>query len=196
LIKLRWPGVEQFLIPHIARTILPSLTTDPLHALVLLNNLAEAGFLSGSLANVQGGRWKQSLVTSVGGLLERYMAIESVETRRILGQVLHLLPFLSSEGAAFAPSVVAILDSLVINSGSDAQAVQDDFKSTGPWNSSHLLGASLAALVAFDLSVGLESGARADVLDKLEKIVVMWSWNREVLEQVAGLAERWSDEQS
>lgn len=190
LIKLRWAGVEQFVIPHIARTILPSLQVEPLHALVLLNNLAEAGFLTGSLANVQGGRWRQSLVSALEAVLRtKHTATSDVSNKRILGQLLHLLPSLAFEGSAFAPHVQIIVRSIVSRYTDKGNARADFMSDT--WNDSHLLAGALGAIAGFDTAGTLEDEIKQQVSSELGAIIGVWTWNREVLAKASELEQSW-----
>lgn len=191
LIKLRWAGLEQFVIPHIARTILPSLNTEPLHALVLLNNLAEAGLLTDSLTNVQGGRWRKSLVSALAALLESATQLDHTGSgHRVVIQLLHLLPTLPNEGPVFVTNVVKIVDSIRLRHVS-VQSARDDF-ALSACNDSHLLAAALAALEAFDGMQDLEADCKHTITRSLPDILAVWSWNREVLEKLASFSERWS----
>lgn len=166
---------------------MPSLETDPLHALILLNNLAEAGFLSRSLFSVQGGRWRQSLIKSLGLLVDRVMAAGYAETedRRILGQTLHLLSSIATAGSDFIDRISTLVDQLLQRAEGQA-SYRDSWLGQGVWNDAHLLAESLGVMETF-LHGGTE--ARPKLTDQLGVIIQQWSWNRDVMARLAGLIE-------
>ena len=176
--------------------MLPSLSTDPLHTLILLNNLAEAGFLTESLYNVQGGRWRQALTTTIGELFATTVSSDLylVANRRVMGQLLHLLPAMSSEGAGMVARVVDIINGLTGDNASRHE-VETEWETAGPWNKSHLLAVALEAAEAFSTRDDVRSTLREQLLDsgKLFEIAERWSWNREVMGQVASFVELWAD---
>ncbi|WWC59942.1 uncharacterized protein I303_102505 [Kwoniella dejecticola CBS 10117] len=201
LVALKWPGVEQFLLSHIAKTSLPSLSKDPLSTLVLLNNLASAGYLSGGLSNVQGGRWRQSFVASILSLTTqlRQTGLENIDDRRILGQALRLIPALPSDAERFTPHIVALIQlCLKKTKGKEAEDLKAEWESDGAWNESHLVAVLLEAARQVLDSAGLTAAQELRVLlvgeSKLEDIIRTWSWNREVLSAAASLVDRWSSE--
>lgn len=161
--------------------------------MVLLNNLAEAGFLTGSLSNVQGGRWRQALVSALVAQVKSLESTEDIASRRILGQILHLLPSLSSEGEAFAPYIVATIENVVRKpTASDLSTFAND----GPWNDAHLLAEALLAAHAVSHDSAVRAELKRKLLDSgmLATITQRWAWNREVLEQAASLVGMWQDE--
>ncbi|TXT11027.1 hypothetical protein VHUM_01778 [Vanrija humicola] len=195
-IAFKWAGIEQFLLAHIARTALTGLSTDPLPTLVLLNNLASAGFLSGGLSNVQGGRWRQALVTNLAKLLKgiRDGDLELAD-RRVLGQILRLIPYLAGESQHFIDHLMAILDRLnVAASDSEAEA---NWEAAGVWNDAHAVGRVLSSV--YDLVL---RGPTA-VKDKFKNywttnhlpnvLVARYHWNRDILEQTAAFVEHWPE---
>lgn len=169
------------------------MSTDPLHTLVLLNNLAEAGFLTGGLSNVQGGRWRQALVSTLTEQLGRLDSISDVPSRRILGQVLHLLPSLSSEGKSFSLHVLATIERVARSTTADQIA---SFDNDGPWNETHLLAEALLAANAMSHDSTVRANLKEKLLDAsvLATVTTRWAWNREVLEQVASMVEMWQDD--
>ncbi|WVQ83544.1 hypothetical protein IAT38_005685 [Cryptococcus sp. DSM 104549] len=200
LVALKWAGVEQFLLSHVARTSLPSLTTDTLPTLVLLNNLASAGFLSGGLTNVQSGRWRQSLISALVTLLRTLLASPlELADRRILGQVLRLLPALPADAAQFAPHVVDLARRALLSSeGKTSAELEAEWATSNAWNDSHVVGALLRAM---DELVTTQSEGVREVVQGLMvgegwagKVLERWGWNREVLGGVAGHVERWAGE--
>nr|XP_019012391.1 U3 small nucleolar RNA-associated protein 20 [Kwoniella pini CBS 10737]OCF51172.1 U3 small nucleolar RNA-associated protein 20 [Kwoniella pini CBS 10737] len=201
LITLKWPGVEQFLLSHIAKTALPTLSKDPLSTLVLLNNLAAAGYLSGGLSNVQGGRWKQTFISSIVSLVAelRDRRLVDIKDRRILGQVLKLIPALPSDAHHFGPHLASLIRITLENTqGKDVEVVKAEWEEDGAWNDSHILGALLEAARNVSDSASSSTGDELkEVLvgqGKLKDIIEIWSWNREVLSAAELLIGRWSSE--
>ncbi|KAL1410173.1 U3 snoRNP protein [Vanrija albida] len=195
-IAFKWAGIEQFLLAHVARTALTGLSSDPLPTLVLLNNLASAGFLSGGLSNVQGGRWRQALVTNLAKLLKdiRDSDLELAD-RRILGQILRLIPSLAGESQHFIDHLMAILDRLNV-AASDEDA-EGNWEETGVWNDAHAVGRILSSV--YDLVLR----GPTTVKDKFKTywttnhlpnvLVGRYHWNREILEQTAAFVEHWPE---
>ncbi|WVW79710.1 hypothetical protein I302_101680 [Kwoniella bestiolae CBS 10118] len=201
LIVLKWPGIEQFLLSHIAKTSLPSLQNVPLSTLVLLNNLASAGYLSGGLSNVQGGRWRQTFISALAGLLKQLSekGLEIVNDRRILGQILKLIPALPSDADQFAPHLTNLISStLTAINGKEVTDLRDSWSQNGAWNDSHLLGSLLrAAQDTLDSPKAIaDTGLKTLLVDegKLGEIIEKLYWNREVLSACASLVDRGSSE--
>ncbi|WWC87549.1 uncharacterized protein L201_002439 [Kwoniella dendrophila CBS 6074] len=201
LITLKWSGVEQFLLSHIAKSTLPALTNSPLNTLVLLNNLASAGYLAGGLSNVQGGRWRQSFVSSILSLLSqlRQRGLVEVNDRRLLGQLLKLVPALPSDANQFAADIADLINSICDNNkGKGVQVVKSGWEEDGAWNDSHVLGSLLKAandILESPKAVG-DQDLKTLLVDnnKLKDIVEKWSWNREVMKAVSPLVNRWFSE--
>ena len=168
------------------------MAKDPLPVLVLLNNLSEAGYLTGSLSNVQGGRWRQSLVTALGDVLQSAIASprEEVDNRRVLGHVLHLLPSISTEGPRFSAQICDLIKVLASTTRSEA-ALKQQFQEEGPWNSSHLFAQSLQCVENFYFNGEIQDQLKSTIVNAefLASIAGSWSWNREIMERVAFLAE-------
>lgn len=194
-IAFKWLGIEQFLLAHVAKTALGSLVSDPLPTLVLLNNLASAGYLSGGLLNVQGGRWRITLVKGLASLLETLRASSlEVADRRILGQVLQLLPFLSGEGAKFTDDLFELLGRFIPTPDGEAY---ENWRTEGAWNDGHVVGRVLAALHQITLrsSAAVQEGVEQTLVDRdtINVLITQYHWCREVLEQVALLVEHWPE---
>lgn len=194
-IALKWAGVEQFLLAHITKTALGGLETDPLSTLVLLNNLASAGFLTGGLSNVQGGRWRKALVVALASLLAKLSESDlDLDRRRLLGQVLKLLPYLAGEAAQFVEPLLTILGRFV--DGSDTVA-RENWDSQGVWNDSHLVSRILRSL--YDLILrgpkNCSETVKAFFVDNdfFNVLVHKWHWNRDVLEQAAAYIDHWPE---
>lgn len=194
-VAFKWLGIEQFLLAHIAKTALGSLVSEPLPTLVVLNNLASAGYLSGGLLNVQGGRWRSSLVNALVSLL-RQLGDSSLETtdRRILGQVLRLLPYLAGESASFVEYLYQLINRFLKQSSAEFPA---GWRSDGAWNDTHIVGRVLHALYQITLrsSAAAQEGIRAFVVQDnvLPTIIRQWHWSREILEQSSLFVEHWPE---
>ncbi|WRT65418.1 uncharacterized protein IL334_002361 [Kwoniella shivajii] len=198
LIALKWPGVEQFLLSHIAKTSLPSLSSDPLSTLVLLNNLASAGYLSGGLSNVQGGRWRRALISAILSLLTqlRVSGVSDLRDRRILGQVLGLLPALPSDADQFAPHVAGLISMVLEDTkGKGVADARENWAEDGAWNDGHILGCLLRAAqhILDSPKDGVEQDLKSLLVDagKLKEILDKWSWNREIMTVAASLVDHW-----
>ncbi|WWD16787.1 hypothetical protein CI109_101219 [Kwoniella shandongensis] len=203
LVTLKWTGVEQFLLSHVAKTSLPALPSDPLSTLVLLNNLAAAGYLSGGLSNVQGGQWRQALISTLVSLLESLAqtGLRGVNDRRVLGQALKLLPALPSDAEQFTPHVASLLKlSLELSADKDSSTLRSEWKTAGAWNDSHLLGTLLRSTehILASPKEGVEEDVKRLLVTEgqLNAILDKWSWNREIMEAIAPLVERWASDLS
>ncbi|WVR04081.1 hypothetical protein IAU60_001080 [Kwoniella sp. DSM 27419] len=201
LVALKWPGVEQFLLSHVARASLPSLSTDPLNTLVLLNNLASAGHLSGGLSNVQGGRWRQALISALLSLLVslKESGLKGSGDRRLLGQILRLIPALPSDADQFA-SHIGDLTNLALEGATQRTAaeLQGEWQEAGAWNSSHVLGVLLTVSeeLLSNAKGGVETTLKSAIANegRLQAILEKFSWNREILSAIAALIGRWCTE--
>ena len=179
-----------------SRTALPALETSPLAALTLLNNLSSAGFLSGGLSNVQGGRWRKTLLSSVSNLLDRLVTSTNVtESRRQLGQILRLIPALN-DGTSFTPALMRLLQGCVDTATKKGPAgLQKDWEEKGVWNEAHMAANVLRCIT--DLAPMYDelcAPVQEMLLDKegMQVLVDGYAWSREVLEQLATLADQWS----
>ncbi|EJT46124.1 hypothetical protein A1Q1_05335 [Trichosporon asahii var. asahii CBS 2479] len=194
-IALKWPGVEQFLLAHITKTALGGLESDPLPTLVLLNNLASAGFLTGGLSNVQGGRWRKALVAALTRVLTK-LSDSSLDDddRRLLGQVLKLLPYLAGEASQFVEPLISILGRFV--DGSDQEA-QENWDEEGVWNNSHVVGRILNSLYGLILRGPKDCSEKVKAFfvdnDFFNVLIHKWHWSREVLEQAAAFIDHWPE---
>jgi U3 small nucleolar RNA-associated protein 20 len=169
------------------------MATDPLPTIVLLNSLSEAGFLSGGLLNVQGGRWRQGLVSAVRDLLASLASSSLDEAeRRTLGQLLRLLPVLASDGQQYLSTLLDLVRRFTQNADSDtAEATWKE----GAWNDSHLLSAVLkSCIVLARARDDFQTQMQAELLERngLATLIRGWRWNREVLDDVAEFSEMWS----
>ncbi|CAK9786718.1 hypothetical protein CC85DRAFT_329402 [Cutaneotrichosporon oleaginosum] len=191
-VAFKWAGIEQFLLAHIARTALSGLEKDPLSTLVLLNNIAGAGFLAGGLSNVQGGKWRQALVKALAKTLASLGEFDTQE-RRILGQVLELIPYLAGESKHFSEHLVSILAGFLENPESAAKNWQEG----GAWNDTHVIGRLLSSMFQLALRgpAAVQEQFKAYIIDNdiLNVLVRHWHWSREVLVQVADFAEHWPE---
>lgn len=182
----------------IRRASLPSLKSEPLSTLILLNNLAASGYLSGGLSNVQGGRWRQALISALVGLLKSLTKPNlDLNERRITGQALKLLPALPDDADKFAPQVVKILESTLDRlDGKDLRAIKAEWEEGGVWNDTHLVGSLLHTvdqLIASPKADGSKD-AKDLLVSKgwLNKVLEKWYWNRQVMESAVPHAERWA----
>ncbi|OCF30821.1 U3 small nucleolar RNA-associated protein 20 [Kwoniella heveanensis BCC8398] len=203
LVALKWPGIEQFLLSHIAKSSLPSLSADPLSTLVLLNNLASAGYLSGGLANVQGGRWRQALISALTSLLSQLQeaGLSEIHDRRILGQVMNLIPSLPSDAEQFAPHIATLVKLELDRSKSeDAALLKQGWEAGGTWNATHVLGVLLKTAEHMMISPRetVEQHFRELFVREghLGEISKKWSWNREILSAISPLIDRWASDLS
>lgn len=182
----------------IRRASLPSLKSEPLSTLILLNNFAASGYLSGGLSNVQGGRWRQALISALVGLLKSLTKPNlDLNERRITGQALKLLPALPDDADKFAPQVVKILESTLDRlDGKDLRAIKAEWEEGGVWNDTHLVGSLLHTvdqLIASPKADGSKD-AKDLLVSKgwLNKVLEKWYWNRQVMESAVPHAERWA----
>jgi len=163
--------------------------------LILLNNLADAGFLTGSLYNVQGGRWRQALVAAVGELLDTTTSsdLDDVANRRVMGEILHLLPSMSSAGVEIVGRVVNVITKIMATIGT-AQEAKADWEMSGAWNKAHLLAEALQAAASFSSNGAIKISLQERLVDSgtIVDIASRWSWHREILDHIAGLTELWS----
>lgn len=178
------------------RTALPALETSPLAALTLLNNLSSAGYLSGGLSNVQGGRWRKSLLSSVSNLLTRLAASqEDVDSRRQLGQILRFIPALN-DGTSFATSLEQLLsDRVNWARGAGAEGAVADRRKQGVWNQAHITASVLQCIAELaPMYDELRVPVTRSLLEQggLQDLLRAYGWNREVLEVLATLADQWS----
>ncbi|WVO17934.1 hypothetical protein L204_105632 [Cryptococcus depauperatus] len=198
LISIKWAGIEQFILSHVAKTSCSSLITDPLSTLALLNSLVVANYLAGGLLNVQGGRWRQSLVSALVKQLE--FIVESnleYDERMVLGQILRLLPALHKEAAVFMPLVIELLEAVFKRLyGESEDALKEEWRLGGAWNDTHVLGSLIRAANQLISNSNTEVGKGVKELfvrDGWLRIVLEnWSWNSEILRAAVPHVERWA----
>lgn len=165
-------------------------------ALILLNNLADAGYLSGGLFNIQGGRWRQVFVAALEALLGtlRDSSLVELDDRRKLGQLLRLLSNLLAEGHHFAPTLAALLDQRIAVVGvEDVDVQQRGWRHGGAWNDAHLLGLLLRSAERLASNVGVEEILKNYLLKReyLKQLLRGFHWNREIMKGLAGFMEMW-----
>lgn len=181
-----------------ARSALPSLVSDPLATLLLLNNLSVAGYLSGGLLNVQGGRWRQALVAALKSVLDSLAnrSILSKDDRRILAHTTRLLPALASDSAEFVPSIVTLIEKVAPDAkGKSAEVATSEWQAGDVWNDGHLLATLLRC--ASDLLVrnsDIEPLLLRCLVEGglLRRVLEVYHWNGEIMDQIAILVDRWS----
>lgn len=175
------------------RTALPNLKSDTLPTLLLLNHLATSGYMSRGLDNVQGGRWRQTLVSTLRDHLVSLSEQPRDGTdRRILVQTLRLLSHLSIEGRDFAPTLAQLARRFAGPQGSSVDSAIENWNASGPLNDGHLLSLVLRCASAF-ISDQQVRTALTNVLEDekgLTSIIRRWHWNAEVMETLVDLAER------
>ena len=177
------------------RDVLPALSSDPLPALQLLNNLAEAGYLSAGLSNVQGGHWRPLLTSALLELLDspKNTSLAEVEDRRLLGQCLSLLPYLAEEAHHFTGRLVSIIDRLRGKTDlTESSIAREDWESDGPWNDAHMLGLLLQCAERLAVQPAAEEYFKTHLLGRgqTEAILRAYHWNREIMISLASLMER------
>jgi U3 small nucleolar RNA-associated protein 20 len=166
---------------------------------LLLNGLSSAGYLTGGLLNVQGGRWRQSLVGALQGQLESMASKQQLldDDRRILAQLLRLIPALPADAIAFAPSLVTLLEKISPDAkGKSAELAIGEWQETGVWNDAHLLASLLRCtsdLVICGPEVESTSSSCLVKQGLLKRILGVYHWNGEIMNQVSFFVERWKD---
>lgn len=172
---------------------MPALHDEPVAALVLLNNIAAAGYLTGGLMNVQGGRWRRSLLDGVADVFTRLVA-DPAGSRRQLGLLFHLVPSLG-EPALFSDSLTALIKASVARARGGRGALERDWQDGGAWNDSHLCASTLRCVAELaPLNAAVRAAAAEELLGSMQLVIDAWCWNREVLDVVATLIEQWSSD--
>jgi U3 small nucleolar RNA-associated protein 20 len=217
LISLDWPGIEQFILPHIAkyvippcgpttadlalRSIVPAMEADPLPALLLLNKLADANLLSTTSMKMGNGRWLSVIVDPTQRMLSQSVLEfhDTPEKRPRLVQILHLIPHLALNEDFIEP-LCTLIDKLISGpSPSDASQAPEALRvswETDVWSDCHIMGRALHCVVQM---LNTSTSGPASLKSRLgesgivNQIITLWSWNREVLSSVATLAEHWPD---
>ena len=169
------------------------MASDPLPTLQLLNHLASSGCLSGGLSNVQGGRWRQSLIATLRDRLAATSeaAMEDID-RRILGQLLRLLSTLPCEGRDFTPSLISLLHKFGRFDEGDAEAAIQEWHGEGAWNDAHMITSLFKCAEAHILDQEVRSQFTKLLVDDgaFKAILRKWNWNAEVLESAVDIATR------
>ena len=169
------------------------MQTDTLPTLLLLNHLASAGYLSGGLLNVQGGRWRQSLVSTLRDLLASCteQAIDKLD-RRVLVQLLQLIAFLPNAATQFSPSLLHLLRQFGNFDERDSRSALRKWREDGIWNDAHLFSSLLRSADAFILDHDVQSAFAEVFVDQggFEAVVQKWNWNAEVMSTISELAVR------
>ncbi|EIW69152.1 hypothetical protein TREMEDRAFT_71796 [Tremella mesenterica DSM 1558] len=200
LVAHKWAGVEQFLLPHIAKSALANVRTEPLPILQLLRTLATAGYLTGGLSNVQGGRWRDSLVSALQDSLDNTDITDETRAadRRIVGHVLELLPLFASTNKRTIIRLQAMISALIeAQANFSAATLRQTWLSSSPWNAAHILAKLLRCCIRLLERHGDElSPLKQFLCDQsfLPVLMEKWGWNREVLSCVATLLDRWPTE--
>jgi U3 small nucleolar RNA-associated protein 20 len=170
------------------------LLDDPLPTLVLLNTLAETGYLAGGLQNVQGGRWRQYLVATFSEMLNKLAdsSLDEVNDRRILGRLLPLLPTVANDERHFISPLISLIRRFTLEE--DAQRSKTVWEANGVWNDSHVLVQVLRHALSLARSKdGVRQQLKAELLGEgiLNVVLRGWNWNRELLEVAADFIELW-----
>jgi U3 small nucleolar RNA-associated protein 20 len=170
---------------------LAQLKSESAATLGLLNHLASAGYLAGGLSNVQGGRWRQSLIASLQDLLAESARSDDLD-RHALVQLLRLLSSLSADAKQLAQS----FDSLVKRFGNfdqvDAESAMDDWRDGGVLNDAHMFSTLLRCVQAYivDSEIKAQFTSFFGTGGGLSSIIKKWNWNAEVMSVTAGLVVR------
>lgn len=149
--------------------------------------------MSRGLSNVQGGRWRQSLISA---LRDRLAAIAetSVEEidRRILGQLLRLLSTLPCEGRDFTPSLISLLNNFGQFQDGDAESAIEEWQTEGAWNNAHMISCLMRCADAHILDQEVQSQFTKLLVDDkaFQGILKKWNWNAEVLESTIEIVTR------
>jgi U3 small nucleolar RNA-associated protein 20 len=161
--------------------------------LVLLNQLAESGYLSGGLTNVQGGRWRQSLLSALRDLLATFAAAtDDALDRKVLVQVLHLITTVPGDASQLASHIGALVRRFGNFEAGDAQTAIAEWQVGGVWNDAHMLGSLLGCAESYLGNEQMESEIRTILVDDkgFTNIVRKWNWNAEVMGVLASVLTR------
>lgn len=160
---------------------------------MLLNNLASSGYLSRGLANVQGGRWRQTLIATLLGHLEALVKQSPGDVdRQILVQTFRLLSYLPIEASDFAPTFVQFAQQYGGRVDDSVDSAIEDWRASGPLNDGHMLSIVLNCISTFalDQNVRAATSSYLNSEDGFKNILRRWHWNAEVMEKLTDLAER------
>jgi U3 small nucleolar RNA-associated protein 20 len=159
----------------------------------LLNQLAEAGYLSGGLSNVQGGRWRQSLLTALRDLLATFAEATDAELdRRVLIQLLHLISIVRGDASQLAPHIATLIKRFGRFTEGDADAAIAEWQEAGVWNGAHMLASLLRCAESYLGDKEMESEI-SDILvgqGGFSATVRKWNWNAEVMSVLASILTR------
>jgi U3 small nucleolar RNA-associated protein 20 len=173
---------------------LAHLNSDPVATLGLLNHLATSGYLSGGLANVQGGRWRQSLMASLQDLLSELANSEEALDRQVLIQVLRLLSSVPADAKRLAPDFATLIKRFGDFAQGDAENAITNWREGGPLNDAHMFSTLLKSVQAYIVDGAMKEQITSFLIaeDGLASIIQKWNWNAEVMSVVGGLVVRMS----
>jgi U3 small nucleolar RNA-associated protein 20 len=173
---------------------LAQLQSEPAATLGLLNHLASAGYLSGGLANVQGGRWRQSLMASLQDLLVEVADPSNTPDRHILIQLLRLLSAVSADAKQLAPHFITLVKRFGNFTAGDAETAKADWREGGPLNDAHLFASLLRCVQSYIVDGDMKEQFTIFLVKEggLAAIIEKWNWNSEVMSVAGGLVVRMS----
>lgn len=200
LVRVKWKGVEQFVLHHVARTSVTSLKEHRLETISLLAVLAKSGFLDAGLGNVQGGRWKELLSRSVAELFLQWSTpstpIDQPETLKCIARNFKLC---STLAASAQKTFLAPMRDLLVRMRESATAMTEaearEAFAAGPFTIGHVLASGLACLGEMD-SAGVQGidAVVKDVVGDAQALLSVWGWHRQVLEGLAATRSHWVDQ--
>lgn len=195
LVRLKWKGVEQFVLHHVARTSIASLEQHRVETISLLAVLAKGGFLDAGLGNVQGGRWKELLSRAVADLFTRWAEEpQSEETFKCIARIFTLCSTLAGSAKTFLHPMRALLVQLREQAVAMTPAEARDAFAAGPFTVGHGLACGLECLAELD-NAGVQGVDQVvkDVVGDAQGLVASWGWHRQVLHGLAAVRSHWVD---
>lgn len=199
LVRIKWKGVEQFVLHHVARTSVTSLKDHRLETISLLAVLAKGGFLDAGLGNVQGGRWKELLSRSVAELFEQWSLsstpVNQPETLKCISRTFRLC---STLAASAQKTFLSPMRDLLIRLRKSATAMSEaearEAFAAGPFTIGHVLGSGLACLGEMT-SAGVDGvdAVVKEVVEGAQELLSVWGWHRQVLQGLATTRVHWVD---
>ncbi|KAJ9115827.1 hypothetical protein QFC22_004968 [Naganishia vaughanmartiniae] len=203
LVGVKWKGVEQFVLHHVARTSVTSLREHRLETVSLLAILAKSGFLDAGLGNVQGGRWKELLSRSVGELFTQWSndadsAFDNPETAKCISRAFTLCSTLTASASTtfLQPMRQLLLRVQQAATGLTEGQAREAFAS-GPFSIGYVLASGLHCLHALDdAAVDGVHAVVKDVVGDGKQILASWGWHRQVIEGLAAVKTHWVDASS
>ena len=167
------------------------LNSEPVATLGLLNHLATSGYLSGGLANVQGGRWRQSLMVSLQDLLSELAQSNDLD-RQVLIQVLRLLSSVPADAKRLAPDFASLINRFGNFTQDDADSAMTEWREGGPLNDAHMFSSLLRCVQAYIVDGDMKEQVTSLLTGEggLAAIIRKWNWNAEVMSVAAGLVVR------